>query len=398
MTFACSLPGDPLLIPFELEPLPRIVSGIRRRHGLAEDLRGLPSPAAANVLVVTDPRLLPLGLVDPLLEVIERSGARVQQVFDRIEGEPKATDVDAAAEAVRHLGATGVVICLGGGSVLDIGKAAAVVAAAEPDVLHYALGARPLPERTVRLVCLPTTAGTGSEFSSGNIFSGPDGAKLWLAGPSTKPDLVLLDPELTVSLPPALTAWTGLDALVHALEACTNQKRTPVSDLFAHEALRLAAAALPAAVADGKDLGARGRMQLASAYAGIAIDLAGTAIAHALAHGLAAFGPIGHGQATALGLEATLAWSVEADDGRFSRAAAALGLEDAPALPGWFSSFVDRLGVERRLPPAFRSLDPAALISAIEAPPNSPMRDATLRKIEGPDLERFAATLLSFAP
>jgi alcohol dehydrogenase class IV len=250
--------------------------------------------------------------------------------------------------------------------------------------------------RCPRSACRPP--GTGSEFSSTNIFTNQAGKKVWVWGPETKPERVILDPELTTTLPPDLTAWTGLDAFVHALEASTNLRQHPWSNLYAHRALGLIAGALETAVHEPGNLTARGHMLLGSAHAGIAIDNCGTALAHNISHALAALGPVHHGLATALALEVVLPWEVAADRGAFAAAAEACGLaRDAAALPGWYSDFLTRCGVERRLQAAFREVGAAPLAAEMRAPETRSMREATVRPVTDADIDRFAAAMLALA-
>ena len=257
---------------------------------------------------------------------------------------------------------------------------------------------RPLPKRSIAKICIPTTAGTGSEFSSTNIFTNDAGRKVWVWGAVTKPERVVLDPELTVSLPAALTAWTGLDAFAHALEASTNVRRHAWNDLYAHAALGLIAGALETAVRDPQDLTARSRMLLGAAYAGIAIDNCSAAMAHNISHALAALGPVHHGLATALALEVILGWQVAADDGAFAAAAAACGLaRDAAALPGWYAELLTRCGVERRLPPPFKAFSAADLAAEMRAPETQYMRRSTAREVTDADIDRFAAAVMALA-
>jgi alcohol dehydrogenase class IV len=205
----------------------------------------------------------------------------------------------------------------------------------------------------------------------------------------------VLDPELTLSLPAHLTAWTGLDAFVHALESCTNRNASVGNSLTAWKALGLIAGALETAVKQPRNLQARGDLLLGSALAGIAIDNCGTAVAHNISHALAGLAPVHHGLATALGLEVTLAWSVAADDGAFAAAARACGLGAAQELPGWYADLMTRCGVQRRLPEAFRAFDAATLAAEMRAPENQPMRKATARPVEDADLDRFAAAVMA---
>src|SRR5262249_51941699 len=189
--------------------------------------------------------------------------------------------------------------------------------------------------------------------SATNIFAGPEGKKLWVWGPETKADLVILDPVLTKTLPASLTAWCGLDAFIHAFEAATNRNTHRGAQFYAHQALRLLTGSLETAVKQPDNIAARGDVLLGSCFAGIAIDNCGTAIAHNVSHALAGLGPVHHGLATALGFEATLPWLVEADTADLDAAAKACGLSDALALPGFVSGLMDRCDIERALPKAF---------------------------------------------
>lgn len=380
--------------PFALNAVPEIHFGPGRSRALADDLRAV-APGAETVLVVADAALVELGLVAPIVQSLEQCGATVGLYAD-IAGEPKAAQIDAAAEAALRLGA-GAVVALGGGSALDIGKVAAAIARGGREAMHYALAAHPLPVEGIPAICVPTTSGTGSELSATNIFTNEAGKKLWIWGLETKPKRVVLDPELTLTLPPHLTAWTGLDAFVHALEACTNRRASPGNSLTCHKALALIAGALETAVTQPGNLAARGDMLLGSAFAGIGIDNCGTALAHNISHALAGLAPVHHGLATALGLEATLAWSVEANDGSFTAAARACGLKGAAELPRWYSDLLTRCGVARRLPDAFRGFDAAALAVEMRAPENQPMRQASAREVTETDIDRFAGAMMALS-
>lgn len=392
-----TLPPPSSLQPFALNAVPEIHYGLGRAQSLAEDVAAV-APGAETVLLVADAALVDLGLLDPIQEALEEAGLFTDLYAD-IAGEPKAAQIDDAAEAAQSLPAD-VVIALGGGSALDIGKVAAAIARDEATCMEFALAANPLPGDGIPAICVPTTAGTGSELSATNIFSGPAGKKLWIWGQETKPKRVVLDPELTVSLPPPLTAWTGLDAFIHALESCTNRNATAGNSLTAHKALALVAGALETAVKEPANLAARGDLLLGSAFAGIAIDNCGTAVAHNISHALAGLAPIHHGLATALGLEVTLAWSVERDadaGGRFAAAARACGLSGADELPGWYAELMTHCGVARKLPKAFKAFDAAALAAEMRAPENQPMRRATARAVTDADLDRFATAVMALA-
>ena len=338
---------------------------------------------ARSVLVVADPFLVQSGALQGLMAGLEAAGLASATYAD-FAGEPKTTHVTAAARAAAD---HDLVIGIGGGSALDIAKSAATIAAPDADSADYAVDGRALPlRRARRAIMVPTTSGTGSESSATNILSGPDGSKLWIWGEVTKPDLVVLDPALTLSLPPHLTAWTGMDALIHAFESATNRKTHAGAQLHAHHALRLAAGSLVEAVRDGSDLRARGDLMRASFHAGIAIDNCNTAMAHAVSHALARFGPVHHGLATALGFEATLPWLVTHDTPDIRAAAAALGTTPE-ALPGHITAMMDACGIARALPASCAVPDAAALADEMRRPPNMPMFRAT---IGAPDPDRIA--------
>jgi alcohol dehydrogenase class IV len=380
---------------FAVRNVPEVHYGPGRARAIAADAAALGDPGRPVVLVA-DWALVELGIATRLMAALEGAGAEVA-LFAELAGEPKQAQLEAATEFVRRNQA-GLVICLGGGSAMDVGKVAATVALSEDSAAAFAMEGKPLPRHGVPKICLPTTAGTGSEFSSTNIFTNPAGRKVWIWGSETKPERVILDPELTTTLPPHLTAWTGLDAFVHALEASTNVRQHPWNNLYAHKGLGLITGALETAVREPENLAARGDMLLGSAYAGMAIDNCSAALAHNISHALAALAPVHHGLATALGLEVVLGWQVEQDQGAFAAAAAACGLpRDGATLVAWYSEFLTRLGVARQLPAAFREVEVAALVAEMQAPETQYMRHSSAREVTDADIERFAQAVLALA-
>lgn len=373
------------------------VPPIRLAPGGLRDLgvlaAGLVSPPARAALIL-DRFLAESGIGARAGEALSAAGFAVR-LYDGIAGEPGIAEVRAATEIAR---ASDLVVGLGGGSALDVAKIAAALARDDGDPLSFASAARVLPSRGVPRILVPSTAGTGAESSSTAVFAGPDKRKLWIWGPETKADRILLDPELTVTLPPMLTAWTGMDAFVHAFEAATNRHAHHGAALYAHHAMRLIHDALPRAVATPGDMSARGDLLLAACYGGIAIDNCSTAIAHNISHALAGLGPVPHGLATALAFEVTLPWLVEAETPALAAAAGALGLAGASALPAMVGALMDRAGILRRLPDAFAEIAPAALAAEMRAPETAPMRAATARQVTDADIDRFAEAMLALAP
>ncbi|RWX75177.1 iron-containing alcohol dehydrogenase [Neorhizobium lilium] len=374
---------------FSTSFIPDIHFGAGSFSGLADAAAGFGGIKTAAVVI--DGFLASTGVATALADALASKGIDVR-VYSEFSGEPKLAHLQAATAVASGCD---LVIGVGGGSALDIAKVAACCAASGEDPMVYALAANPLPKSPLKKIMVPTTAGTGSETSATNIFAGPEGKKLWIWGAETKADLVVLDPELTISLPAHLTAWCGMDAFIHAFEACTNRNAHKGAKLYAHEAMRLVAGSLETAVKAPGNLDARGKVLLGSCYAGIAIDNCGTAVAHNISHALAGLAPVHHGLATALGFEATLPWLVEADTADLQAAAKALGLADAAALPGFVSDLMDRCGFVRALPKAFDGFTAADLAAEMRAPENQPMRRSTVREISDADIDTFAEKIMS---
>ncbi len=377
---------------FELARMPRIVGGEGSRAE-AGALAASFVPPGALALLVIDPGLKATGLGDEVEASLKAAGLGVA-TFSDFTGDPTVAQVDAAAALARASGAS-VVVSLGGGSALDLGKAVAAIASASPSALVYQLCETPFPARRLPSVVIPTTSGTGSEATRTAIVTRSDKAKVWLWGDEIKADAVILDPEATLSLPPMLTAWTGIDALVHALEAATNANATAANNVAAHEAIRLAATMLERAVSNGRDLEARAAMQRAATLGGAAIDNAGTAAGHMIGHALGSLKQVHHGRAVALGMVATLSWNIGDDDGRFDAAAKAMGLPNAAALPKAFADLCRHVGIKLSLADEFADISAETLAAQFARPENAAMRNSNRRKIGERDLTAFAQTLLA---
>lgn len=354
------------------------------------DMVAFHAPAGAAVLLVADPGLHATGAIERASRAIEGAGFAAV-LFDRLRTDPTMAQTDEAAAVARER-RVAAVVALGGGSALDVGKAVAAIAPAAQPARHYALCANPLPPRPLAKICVPTTAGTGSETTRTSVLTDDTGEKQWLWGDEMKVDEVVLDPTLSVSLPPALTAGTGIDALVHAIESCTNRNAFAANDVFCHAAIRLAARWLRRVVEKPDDLEARSFMLLAAAYAGVGIDNTGTAVAHNIGHALASLRPIHHGRAVGVALHATLAWNAETDDGRFAAAGNALG---DGALAAGFERLLRDVGLKVSLAGEGHDVEPEALAAVMAAPANAPMRDGNWRTIEDADLIVLARRVLT---
>jgi alcohol dehydrogenase class IV len=263
-----------------------------------------------RAMVVTDRGVRGAGLLDPVLASLAAAGFTAV-VFDGVVPDPPEAVVQACAAQARGCDAD-IVIGLGGGSSLDIAKLCAVLMANDqPLAGMYGIG-RVRGERRP-LVLIPTTAGTGSEVTNISVITTGETTKMGVVSRQLFADFALLDAELTVGLPVAHTAATGIDAMVHAIEAYTSKiKKNPISDALAREALRLLGGNLTAACANGRDRAAREAMLLGAALAGQAFANAPVAAVHALAYPLGGHYHVPHGLSNALMLGPVLRFNVAA--------------------------------------------------------------------------------------
>lgn len=374
---------------FTLSPVPEIRFGAGRLGDIAP-LAEAKAGKETAVLLVADPALKEPGITAQAIDILAKAGHAVQ-VYDGFTGEPSVVDIDAAAALARD-GGVKAVIGLGGGSALDTAKLVACCAVSGLGAAAYALCATPLPKNRLPIIAVPTTAGTGSEVTRVSVYADAKKAKVWAWGEELKPDVAILDPELTVGVPPAVTAGTGLDALVHAIEAATNKQANPGNDLYCLEAISLIAANLERAVTHPQDLAARGALLLAACYGGIGIDNCGTALAHNISHAVANLAVIPHGRATGLAMLATIGWVAEGNRPGFARVAGAMGTDDPLA---GFDRLVRASGIA--VAPGLSGVTPEALAQNMAAPANAPMRKSTLRYPTDGDLVMLAERFLTLA-
>jgi alcohol dehydrogenase class IV len=250
-------------------------------------------------LFVTDPALIDLGVCAPALEALEAAGIEVV-VFSEVAPDPTVDILLAATDAGRRARADSV-IGFGGGSSMDVAKLAALLLGSGED-LDEAWGIANAKGPRLPLILVPTTAGTGSEVTPISIITVGAEEKRGVSSSVILPDLAILDPELTLGLPPTVTAATGIDAMVHAIEAYASKSanNNPVSRLLAREALRLLGANIRVAVEDGGNLEARGAMLLGSMLAGQAFANSPVAAVHALAYPIGGTFHVPHGLSNAL--------------------------------------------------------------------------------------------------
>lgn len=258
----------------------------------------------------------------------------------------------ACAEQIRaaaHAFAPDLVLAVGGGSVLDVAKlVAALHDRAEPVTAFY--GINILAGRRTALVCVPTSAGTGSEVSPNALLLDEAAvAKKAVISPALVPDAAIVDPTLMLSLPPALTATTGIDALTHCLETYANLAAHPLVDLHSLEGVRLIGANLARAVIDGSDLAARSAVALGSLYGGLGLGPVNTAGVHALAYPLGGEFHLAHGLSIALLLPHVVRHNLPALPDRHAALAAALGAATVADLPDRLERVIAACGIKAGL-------------------------------------------------
>ena len=312
-------------------------------------------------LLITDPGLRKLGLCDPCIDALEKAGHQVT-VFDDVEADPSRETLMRAVEAGRSAGATGV-IGFGGGSSQDVAKLVALLLGSDED-LDAAWGVGQAKGPRLPLVLVPTTAGTGSEVTPVSIITVGAEEKRGVSSPVILPDMAILDASLTAGLPASITAATGVDAMVHAIEsyASVNANNNPVSKLLAREALRLLGANIETVVADGSNLEARGAMLLGSMLAGQAFANAPVAAVHALAYPIGGTFHIPHGLSNALVLPHVLRFNAPQAGSVYAEIAADAfpDLAEVEGGQARTAAFVDALtDLSKRigLPPRLRDVD-----------------------------------------
>ena len=278
---------------FEFSCPTKIVAGAHALDKLPGELadRGVGRP-----LVMTDADLVKLGVAAKLTRVLDAAGF-AYDVFDQVPPDSSMDVVNQAARLYAERGCDGFV-AIGGGSVIDTAKGAAASLACEGVDFATLQGSEILHADLPPLIAVPTTAGTGSEVTLVAVVADTKRhAKLSFTSYKLVPHAAILDPALTSSLPPKLTATTGMDALTHAIEAYTSIQKNPVSDAFAVKAIELIAANLPVACRDGGNADARANLALGSLMAGAAFSNAMVGIVHAIGHSLGGLCHIPHGQA-----------------------------------------------------------------------------------------------------
>jgi alcohol dehydrogenase len=277
----------------------------------------------SKVLLVVDPGLVQAGLLNRLTEPLTQAELAVT-VYDGVDPEPGLKLADQAYALALEAGCD-CVVGAGGGSAMDVAKAVSILLGNGGKAVDY-LGLGLIPKLGVPKIMVPTSAGTGAEVTFTAVFINEEtGSKAGMNGDPLYPDAALLDPELTLSLPSHVTAYTGIDALTHAIESYTSIQAHAISEMYAIEAVKLIAQHLPAAYAHGENLEARSGMLMASLLAGKALATAGVGLVHAMAYPLGGMFGIPHGLANAVLLPYVIEYNLIGNLKKYAHLAEILG-------------------------------------------------------------------------
>lgn len=302
----------------------RVVAQVGAVSNIGAEAKAL---GITRAFLLTDAILVKLGIAEQVLAPLREAGVEIAGVFDAIPPNSETKVVEGAAAAAQAARADGLIAC-GGGSVMDTAKAVGIVLSRGGSILDHQ-GINVIDRPITPLICLPTTSGTGSEISRFAVVK--DDAshqKISFVSDHLCPRLAILDASLTTSMPPGLTAATGMDACTHAVEAYSSQGAGPFTDGLALAALPVIVDALPKVVADGSDVALRARMLIASAMAGAAMSIAGVGCVHAMAHACGGRRNVPHGVANSILLPHGLGFNTEAIPEKAAVLAARFGIAE----------------------------------------------------------------------
>ncbi|MDX2440870.1 MAG: iron-containing alcohol dehydrogenase, partial [Desulfobacterales bacterium] len=282
-----------------------------------------------KIMIVTDIGLVEAGITGKLEDKLNTSGIKFS-IFDKVESDPRIEIANQAAKEIKAQGAD-LIIGIGGGSPIDIAKVSAILASNDIDINSY-FGIDLIPGPGLKTIIIPTTSGTGSEVTPIVILSDErEKLKKGIVSPYLFPDVAILDPELTTGLPPQITAATGMDAFIHAVESYTSNGANSMTDIFAIQAIKLISTNIRTAFASGNDIKARSNMLEGSLLAGMAFANAGVTAVHAFAYPIGAEFHIPHGIANSIMLVPVMEFNMLGNQSKFAEVAQIIG-EDTTGL------------------------------------------------------------------
>lgn len=297
-----------------------ILAGIGASERLGQEAKGIGTQKA---LVVTDKGVINSGVGKRIKDLLEREGIGVE-IFDQVISDPDIGNVETCIEMAKK-DRFDLMVGVGGGSPMDIASITSVMLTNPGSVRNY-FGVNLVKNPGIPTILIPTTAGTGAEVTPNAVLTDTEEKmKKAIISPHILPRVAIVDPLLTLSMPPSVTSFTGMDALTHAVESYTSNNATVLTDLFAKEAMILIGRSLRTAVAQGNNLEARYDMSIGSLYAGVSLANAGVAAVHALAYPLGGVFNVPHGIANGLLLPYVMEFNVLGNIQKFAQIAQFLG-------------------------------------------------------------------------
>lgn len=354
-----------------------------------------------HVVLVTDQGVVGAGLVDKVEAGLAESPYVIKALFDAVPPDSDLTTVRELTQIIQRQEAH-LILALGGGSVLDTAKAGALIATHGGEIKDYE-GGFMVPGPCLPVVAIPTTTGTGSEVSMGAVIKDPAAKrKITIASPFLFPRMAVLDPEMVKTLPPRLVAWTGMDALTHAIEAYVSDLHEPISEALAFRVVEMIFDNLEAAVKDPDNLDARAKMQLAATMAGLAFSNAALGATHPIAHAVGALFGIHHGLGNAVALPAVMEYNLPICPERYASLARAMGVSQTDLS----DEELGRLAIERvrqlrralGIPEYYSDLgvptDEATIEAIAQAAMDDPLLAFNPRKTELQDMKALVAKVV----
>lgn len=307
--------------PIRTFGIPRIlITGSGSSEQVGEESRKL---GVKKGLIVTDNTIVKMGILDGIKKALERSKVSFA-IYAQVPTEPTVEFVREGLKAYQDNGCD-FLLAFGGGSAMDTAKAIAVMVTNPGSIEDYK-GLGKILKKGRPVIAVPTTAGTGSEVTLFTIITDTKrDVKMLIGSPFLMPEIAIVDPQLTLTLPPDITAATGIDALTHAIEAYVSVKAQPMSDIFCLSAIELISSSLRRAWANGDDIEARGKTMLGALQAGIAFSNSSVALVHGMARPIGAYFHITHGASNAALLGVVMGFSVEGNPTRYAYIARAMG-------------------------------------------------------------------------
>jgi alcohol dehydrogenase class IV len=280
--------------------------------------------SATKALIVTGPIVMGTGVIQPVIDSLSKAGIGAE-IYDGVDTEPTVDHVRQGVELFRDKGCD-IIVGAGGGSPLDTAKAVSVMSVNQGEIRDY-MGLSKVPKAGPPVIAVPTTAGTGSEVTVYTVITDPEkGVKMLIGSPMCMPSVALVDPLLTLKMPRSVTAATGLDALVHAIEAYVSVKATPMTDILCLSAIGLLYEYLPQAWANPDNPEARSRTMLAAMQAGMAISNSSVALVHGMSRPIGANFHVSHGISNAALLGVVMEFSIIGAPKRYAAIARAMGV------------------------------------------------------------------------